>query len=53
MGDRMQQNRVFVTKIPAELKEEDIRSYFEGFGKVCDFYMPRLREGEAHKGIRP
>ncbi|CAD7943327.1 unnamed protein product [Amoebophrya sp. A120] len=53
MGERMQQNRVFVTKIPHELKEDDIRGYFEGFGKVCDFYMPKQRDGEVekHKGM--
>ncbi|CAD7946506.1 unnamed protein product [Amoebophrya sp. A25] len=46
----MQQNRVFVTKIASELKEDDIRQYFEGFGRVCDFYMP-MTNGAQHKGM--
>ena len=42
------QNRIFVTKIPADLKENDVKIYFEGFGKLCDFYMPASRDG-VHK----
>lgn len=43
------ENRVFVSRIPADLKEADVRIYFDGFGKLCDFYMPAGRDG-GHKG---
>merc|ERR1711933_219000 len=42
-------NRIFVTKIPPEMKEEDLRSYFDSFGKIHDFYMPMGRD--SHKGM--
>jgi len=45
--------RVFVTKIPKSFEAEQVQSYFETFGEVTDFHMPKNpRSGyPGHKGI--
>jgi len=43
--------RVFVTKIPRSFDAERVQGYFEKFGQVTDFHMPRDPRVVGHKGI--
>jgi RNA recognition motif-containing protein len=43
--------RIFVTKIPPSLGDEQLREYFGAFGELSDCYMPRVPGRGGHKGI--
>lgn len=43
--------RVFVTKIPRSFDAEQVQGYFEKFGQVTDFHMPKNPRAVGHKGI--
>jgi len=43
--------RLFVTKIPREVTEDELKEYFEQFGTVSDFHMPKIPGKFGHKGI--
>merc|ERR1719420_780906 len=42
------EHRLFVTKIPYESGPEDIRAYFQQFGAMTDFYVPK-----GHASAKP
>eukprot|EP00850_Spirogloea_muscicola_P020703 SM000224S07091 [mRNA] locus=s224:2387:5352:- [translate_table: standard] len=39
---RMENDRVFVGRLPAHATTEDLRTYFDGFGRVRDVYIPKV-----------
>ncbi|GAX77680.1 hypothetical protein CEUSTIGMA_g5123.t1 [Chlamydomonas eustigma] len=43
--------RIFVARIPPSVSEVQFRSYFEGFGKLQDAYMPRDHSKQGYRGI--
>eukprot|EP01026_Neomeris_dumetosa_P078285 TRINITY_DN8460_c0_g1_i1.p2 TRINITY_DN8460_c0_g1~~TRINITY_DN8460_c0_g1_i1.p2 ORF type:complete len:303 (-),score=21.09 TRINITY_DN8460_c0_g1_i1:1325-2233(-) len=44
-------NRIFVARIPANITEVDFRRYFEEFGPVQDAYMPKDHTKQSYRGI--
>uniref|UniRef100_A0A7R9VP11 RRM domain-containing protein n=1 Tax=Chlamydomonas euryale TaxID=1486919 RepID=A0A7R9VP11_9CHLO len=43
--------RIFVARIPPSVTEPQFRSYFEGFGKLQDAYMPKDHAKQGYRGI--
>lgn len=45
------EDRLFVTKIPPTVTQEEIASHFERFGTTTDVYLPSAPSRLGHKGI--
>jgi len=43
--------RIFVTKIPRDCTEAQLKAYFQKFGNVTDVHMPTVPGRPGHKGI--
>lgn len=44
-------DRLFVSKVPTELTQEDIRLHFAKYGDLTDVYLPLAPGTVSHKGI--
>lgn len=52
MKPKVTETRIFVAKIPADVDDDQFRSYFEQFGKIVDAYMPKEQGGgRVHRGM--
>lgn len=43
--------RIFVAKLPGQVVEDELRTYFEQFGAIQDVYMPKDASKQARRGI--
>lgn len=43
--------RVFVARVPASVKEEEFKRFFQSFGEVTDCYMPKGQTPGSHRNI--
>ncbi|MCO5597843.1 hypothetical protein L7F22_051927 [Adiantum nelumboides] len=44
-------NKIFVGKLPSETTTEDLRQYFNNFGRILDVFLPKDPKGKGHRGF--
>lgn len=43
--------RIFVGRLPPEATAEDLRRYFNNFGRILDVYVPKDAKKQSHRGF--
>ncbi|GBG92265.1 hypothetical protein CBR_g55034 [Chara braunii] len=43
--------KIFVGRLPAETTSEDLRRYFNNFGRIADVYLPKDPKKNTHRGF--